>query len=64
MIKRANELASVIGDIESDYLGSNEDRNNRSMEAEDQRKNKYEHTQMRDDDNRLKGLGDFEVLVR
>ena len=40
MIKQANELASVLCDIESDRLGAKEDRKKRATEAEDQRKNK------------------------
>ena len=63
IIKQANELASVLYDIESDRLGSKEDRKKRSMEAEDQSKKKYGHKQMRDDDNRLKGIETCEVLV-
>ena len=33
------------------------------MEAEDQRKKKCEQKQMREDEERLKGLGNCEVLV-
>ena len=40
IIKQANELESVLCDIESDRLGANYDRKKRAMEAEDQRKNK------------------------
>ena len=34
------------------------------MEVDDQRNKKYEQKQMRDDDERLKGLETCEVLVR
>ena len=34
------------------------------MEAEDQRKNKFEQKQMTDDEERLKGLETCKVLVR
>ena len=50
MIKKENELASVLCDIEFDRLGAKEDGNNREMEAEDQRKNEYEQNQIRHDD--------------
>ena len=63
MIKQADELASVLCNIESDCLGEKGDRKKRAMEAEDQRKNKSEQKQMRDDDERLKGLDTCEVLV-
>ena len=35
MIKQANELVSVLCEIESDYLGAKEDSKKRVMEAED-----------------------------
>ena len=41
MIKHANQLASVIGDIESDQLGEKEDGKKRAMEAEYHRKKKH-----------------------
>ena len=40
MTNQENELASVLGDIDSDRLGGNEDRKKRKMESEDHRKNK------------------------
>ena len=42
MIKQANELASVICDIESGRLGSKEDRKQRVVGEEYQRKKKSE----------------------
>ena len=41
MIKKENELASVLCDTESDRLGSKEYRKKRVMDAEYKRKNKY-----------------------
>ena len=41
-IKQANEMASVLCDIESDRLGAKEDRKKRAMDTEDQRNNKSE----------------------
>ena len=41
IINQANELASVLCDIESDCLGPKEYRKKRVMKAEDQRNNKY-----------------------
>ena len=64
MIKRSNKVMSVLCDIEYDRLGAKEDINNRAMGAEDQGKKKSEQKQMRDDDERLKGLETCEVLVR
>ena len=54
---------SVICDIKSDCVGAKEDRKNKAMEVEDQRKKKSEQNHMRDDDVRLKGLETCEVLV-
>ena len=42
MIKQSDELMSVLCDIEAGRLGAKEDRNKRAMEAEYQRKKKYE----------------------
>ena len=56
-------MESVLRDIESDRLEAKENRKKRDMEAEDQRKNKSEQDQMRDDNERLKGLETCEVLV-
>ena len=64
MIKKVNELASVQCNIESDRLGAKEERKKRDTEAEDQRKKKSEKKQMRDDNERLKGLETYEFLVR
>ena len=64
MIKQANQLASIICDIDSDCLRAKQDRNNRVMEAQDHRNNKSEQKQMRDDDKRLKGIETCEFLVR
>ena len=63
MIKQANQLVSVLCDIDSDCIGSNEDRKKRAMETEDKRKKKSEQKQIRDDDERLKRLETCEVLV-
>ena len=56
-------MTSVLCDIESDFLGENEDGKKRVMEIEYQRKKKSEQKNMRDDDERLKCLETFEVLV-
>ena len=56
-------MESVLRDIESDRIEAKENRKKRDMEAEDQRKNKSEQDQMRDDNERLKGLETCEVLV-
>ena len=56
-------MASVLFDIESDRIGSKEDSKKIEMEAEDKRKNKYEHNQMRDENDSLKGIYTCEVLV-
>ena len=64
MIKKVNELASVLCDIESDRLGAKEDRKKRYTEAEDQRKKKSEQKNMRYDNERLKCLETCEFLVR
>ena len=64
MINQANELASVIDDIESFCHGGKEDGKKRVMEADYQRNKKYEQKQIRDDDKRLKDLDTCEVLVR
>ena len=64
MIKQAKELASVLCDIQSDRLGTKEDRKKIEMEAEDQGGNKYEQNHIRDDDEKLKDLETCEVLVR
>ena len=56
MVKQANELASMLCDIDSDRLGAKGDRKKRYLETEDQRKNKSEQKQIMDDDRRLKGL--------
>ena len=57
-------MASILCDIVSDRLGSKEDIKNLVMEAESQRKSKSEQKKIRDDDYRLKGLDNCEVLVR
>ena len=62
-IKQENELASVLCSIESVCIGAKEDWKKIVMYAEDQRKNESEQNQMRDDDERLKGLETCEVLV-
>ena len=49
MIKKANELAYVLCDIEFSHLGAKGGGKKRVMEAEDQRKNKSEQNLMRDD---------------
>ena len=56
-------MESVLCNIESDRLGANEDRKKRLLEVDDQRKKKYEQNQVRDYDERLKGLDTCEVLV-
>ena len=48
MIKQANELASVLCDIEPDRIWEKEERKKRATEEEDQRKNKYNQKNMRD----------------
>ena len=48
MIKQANELESVLCDIEPDRLWEKEERKKRATEEEDQRKNKYNQKNMRD----------------
>ena len=63
LIKEENKLASVIGDMETNHLGENEDRNKRAMEADDHTKKKSEQKNIREDDNRLKGIETCEVLV-
>ena len=63
LIKQANKLASVTGDIESDHLGEKEDRKKIATEEEDQRNKKAEQKQMREDEERLKGLETCEDLV-
>ena len=62
MIKQENELDYVLCHIEYDHIGSKEDSKKRVMEAEDQRKNKYEQNQMRYDDERLRGLETCELF--
>ena len=42
MIKQANGLADVLGDIESDRLGEKEGRKKIMVEAEDEGKRKHE----------------------
>ena len=42
MIKQANELASVLCDIESDRIGGKYGRKKKAMDSELQRKKKYE----------------------
>ena len=49
MINQANELASILCAIESNCLGEKEDRKERDLEAENQRKKKSEQNLMRDD---------------
>ena len=56
-------MASVLCDTESDLIGENVDRKKRYMDTEDHRKKKYEQKQMRDYDERLKGIENCEVLV-
>ena len=56
-------MGSILGDIETDRIGSKEDRNKTAMEAEDHRKMKLEHKQMRENGNRLKGIDTCEFLV-
>ena len=52
MIKKADELASGICDIESDCLGEKKDRKRKAMDAEGHRKKKHEQKLIRDDDGR------------
>ena len=63
MTKQASKLESILCDIQSDHIGSNDDRKNILMEEEDHRNKKSEQKYMMDDYKRLKGLENFEVLV-
>ena len=63
MINQKSKLVSVIGYIESKCLSSKEDRKKRAMETYYHSNNKSEQNQMRDYDNMLKGLKNFEFLV-
>ena len=50
LIKQANYLVSVLGDIESNRLGEKEDRKKIFMEADYQRKNTSVQKQTREDE--------------
>ena len=63
MIKQEIFLTDVLGNIDSDNLGTKEDRKKRVMEAEDQRKNKPEQNQRRYDDDRSEVILTCGVLV-
>ena len=63
MLKKGNELASVLYDIESDHNLAKYDRKNRDMETEYQKKNKSEQKHISYGKERLKRLDTCEVLV-
>ena len=46
VIKKENDLASVLCDIESDCLGAKDDRKKREVDTEDHRKQKSEKTRI------------------
>ena len=63
MINKKNDLASVLGDMNPGRIGENDNRKKGAMEADYQRINESKHNQMREDNERSKGLENCEVLV-
>ena len=62
-IIQANKLASVLCDLESDFIREKEDRKKRATEAEENRRWKSEENQVRENRDRLRGIESFEALV-
>ena len=64
LIRQANKLASVMCDLESDRIRDKEERNKKATEVEDNRRQKYEEKQIRENEDKLRGLESCEALVR
>ena len=62
-IRQAKKLASVLCDLESNYTREKEDKNKRAMEAEGNRRQKSEEKQVRENEDRLRGVDSCEALV-
>ena len=54
--RQANKLASVLCDLESACMREREEKNNRAMGAEENRRRKYEENQVRENGDRLRGI--------
>ena len=63
-IRQANKLVSVLCDLESDRIRENEEKKKRETEVEENRRQKYEEKQVRDNENKLRGLESCEALAR
>ena len=63
-ISQANNLASVLCDLQSDCMRENEQKNKRATEVEENRRHKSEEKQVRENKDKLRGLESFEALVR
>ena len=63
-IRQENKLASVLCDLESDRIRDKEDKKKKAKEVEDNRRKKSEEKQIRENEDKLRGLKICEALVR
>ena len=63
-IRQANNLASVLCDLESDCIRDKEENKKIPTEVEDNRRHESEEKQIRENEDKLRGLESFESLVR
>ena len=63
-IRQVNKLASVLCDLESDRIRDKEEKKKKVTEVEDNRRQKSEEKQIRENEDKLRGLEIFEALVR
>ena len=62
-IRQANRLASVLRDLESDRIRDKEEKKKRATDFEENRRQKSEEKQVRENEDRLRGLDSCEALV-
>ena len=62
-IRQANKFASVICDLESDRMREKEDNKKRATEVEKNRRHKSEENQVRENEDKLRGIESCEALV-
>ena len=62
-IRQANKLAYVLCDLESDRIREKEEKKKRATEVEENRRQKSEEKQVRENEDKLRGLESCESLV-
>ena len=62
-ISQSEELASVMCDLGSDHMREKEEKKKRVTEVEENRRHKPEEKQVRENEDRLRGLESCEALV-